>query len=446
MGKSKMVAFITSRSLETSVIHLANAAAVDAEGAYISQIIEYSSGVIPPTARFWNDDISDADLTEDEMPGHHDDDDDFDDDDLKSATSADNGGGTPSTSTRVFDTSPISPVFEPAPPSVPVQTVGPEVAFSRPSKLPGSASFVTAPNPLERAVAGYNLRSSSAAGTSQEPPPPPPVEMPPPAPPPPMGLPLSCQSWEHLLTGGPAPYLTLRNYRLVRRAQVDADSVDRTLFGRLSVPLSQANKDSKGRVMVLSELGQQCRLFLGPVIVGIRYPSETGVSFGGGWRAAAKKVEYQFLKRPFPRCPVEPDFEQLVSFARSLPVIRNIDDQRAYDAGLAAEYFLRIRKSYAPLTPAASSASHDIRWRHSDTLAAGVPLLVNELHGAVMRPDERVDDFFRRVRGYCSDLRSAGSPVTLHYAMGVIIGGIRLARFDSLRIKYGMMRHLQVGL
>ena len=88
----------------------------------------------------------------------------------------------------------------------------------------------------------------------------------------------------------------------------------------------------------------------------------------------------------------------------------------------------------------------DIRRRHSDTLSAKVPLLVGELRDAVMRPDERVDDFFRRVRGYCSDIRSAGSPVTQHYAMGIIIGGIRMARFDSLRIKYGMMRHLGVPL
>eukprot|EP00798_Chlamydomonas_sp_ICE-L_P004237 gene4237-biopygen21965 len=206
----------------------------------------------------------------------------------------------------------------------------------------------------------------------------------------------------------------------------------------------------------------------------------------------AKKVGYQWVEIPRPHCLVNPDFELLVSFARSLPKIRNIDDQRAYDAGLAAEYFLVVRKSYAPLTPApaAASASYgessvdpallgfsaltlprqefmvlsmmlahmtndlvkvsqdyasprdillDIRRRHSDTLAAGVPLLVNELHGAVMRPDERVDDLFRRVRGYCSDLRSAGSQVTLHYAMGVIIGGIRLARFDSLRIKFTVL-------
>jgi len=265
---------------------------------------------------------------------------------------------------------------------------------------------------------------------------------------------------------------------------------------------TQANVDSKGRtrrVMAFTELGQQCRLFLGPVPVGIRYPPDHGATFGGNRRLEAEKLGYQWVKIPRPHCPVKPDFELLVSFALSLPKIRNKDDQRAYDAGLAAEYFLAVRKSLAPLTPASpgTSASHgessvdpallgfsalplprqefmvlsmmlahmtdplfqmyqdyatprdiflDIQKRHSDTLAAGVPLLVNELHGATMRPNERVDDFFRRVRGYCSDLRSAQAPVTLHYAVGVIIAGICLARFDSLRIKYGMMRHLGVAL
>ena len=53
-----------------------------------TQIIEYSSGVVPATARFRNEFITDAYLTED-------DEEEEDDDDLKSATSMDNGGGTP---------------------------------------------------------------------------------------------------------------------------------------------------------------------------------------------------------------------------------------------------------------------------------------------------------------------------------------------------------------
>ena len=146
----------------------------------------------------------------------------------------DNGGGTPSSSARVLEAATLSPVFE----AEPVQP-----AVFKPTKLTSTAGTTVA-LPLQRSATGMNLRSGSSlqpsgsvASAPQEPPPPP-VETPPPAPPPPMGLPLSCQSWEHLLTGGPAPDLTLRNYRLVRRAQVDAGSLDRILFGRLSVPLS----------------------------------------------------------------------------------------------------------------------------------------------------------------------------------------------------------------
>ena len=135
---------------------------------------------------------------------------------------------------------------------------------------------------------------------------------------------LSCQSWEPLLTGGSPPDLKLRAYRLVRRAQADAGSLDRILYGRLDMKATQANIDSKGRtrrVMALTELGQQCRLFLGPVPVGISYPSDTGVTFGAKWRMEAKKVGYKWVEIPRPRCPVSPDFELLVSFARSLPKI-----------------------------------------------------------------------------------------------------------------------------
>eukprot|EP00798_Chlamydomonas_sp_ICE-L_P025800 gene25800-biopygen20291 len=86
----------------------------------------------------------------------------------------------------------------------------------------------------------------------------------------------------------------------------------------------------------------------------------------------------------------------------------------------------------------------DIRRWDSDSLSSEVPLLMGQLRDAVMRPKERVDEFFRRVRGYCSDLRSARAPVAQDYAMGIIIGGIRMARFDSLRLKFGMMRQRQI--
>jgi len=47
---------------------------------------------------------------------------------------------------------------------------------------------------------------------------------------------------------------------------------------------TQANVDSKGRtrrVMAYSELGLECRAFLGPVMPGINYPPANGVTFGG---------------------------------------------------------------------------------------------------------------------------------------------------------------------
>eukprot|EP00798_Chlamydomonas_sp_ICE-L_P010256 gene10256-biopygen7417 len=70
-----------------------------------TQIIRYAMGPTPPTARFSDDDTDDEEGRSD-------------DDELKSATSGDFCGVTPSTATRVFNTSPVSPVFEPEPPPV----------------------------------------------------------------------------------------------------------------------------------------------------------------------------------------------------------------------------------------------------------------------------------------------------------------------------------------
>ena len=57
-----------------------------------------------------------------------------------------------------------------------------------------------------------------------------------------------------------------------------------------------------------------------------------------------------------------------------------------------------------------------------------------------MVPSERIEPFFWRVRGYCKELRKAGILVQHNYAMGVIINGIRLARFDTLRQLYGVRK------
>ena len=53
---------------------------------------------------------------------------------------------------------------------------------------------------------------------------------------------------------------------------------------------------------------------------------------------------------------------------------------------------------------------------------------------------ERVDEFFWRVRGYCKELQEADAPVQQNYAMGIIVNGIRLARFDTLRQRFGIMK------
>eukprot|EP00798_Chlamydomonas_sp_ICE-L_P010421 gene10421-biopygen7559 len=448
-----------------------------------------------------------------------------DEEDLKSATSADFGGVTPSAAaTRVFETSAVSPVYEPpdqqmpnrelspvyqpqpssAPPFEPVPPAYPEVA--KPTFLKGFASFSSASAPMERGLPGYHTRSreaavssarTSAAGASLEPPPPPPVELPPAPGPPPMLHTRSCASWEHLLTGGSPPTLNLRDYRLINMDRRDGESLNRSLYGRMDMQATMANVSVKlrhRRVMAFSELGTRCRSFLGPVTSGILYPPDHGVSFGGTRRSDHEKLGYQFVRVPVPLCPVSPDFELLMSVARSIPVIRNIDNQRALDAGLAAEYFMDIRRSLAPVPSAIGAGSNtlihgesrfdpallgfsalplerqefmcltmmlanmeddmvkvyqdfatprdillDIRKTQSDALASRVPLMRIELHNAHMGPSDRVDDFFRMVRSLCTDLRSAGHPVTQRHAMETIVNGIRLIRFESLRIQYGMM-------
>ena len=204
------------------------------------------------------------------------------------------------------------------------------------------------------------------------------------------------------------------------------------------------------------------------------------------------------MKVPYPRCPHVPNFELLVAEASALPQIVHLDDQRLFDAGLAAEYFLQVQTSYAvpPVDRAPTSAPapsnvhpvthssnaslglstlplsrqnhvilhtmlslmsqelrveyelfatpadilNDISTWESDYLNSEAPALLEELQTATMANTERVDEFFWRVRGYCKDLRKANTPVDQNYAMGVIVNGIRLGRFDTLRQRYGMMK------
>ena len=75
----------------------------------------------------------------------------------------------------------------------------------------------------------------------------------------------------------------------------------------------------------------------------------------------------------------------------------------------------------------------------SDLLHSSSPLIEEQLRSALMGNSERVDAFFWRVRGYCTELRKAGILVEQNYAMWIIVNGIRLA-LDPLRRQYGMQK------
>jgi hypothetical protein len=447
-----------------------------------TQIIKYRSSPPPADARFSYDH---ADLARHKHGDGYYTDNTEDDDEEADLPSSDFGGVSPSSATRVFD----SPVFEhplaPPPPVLRPPSAPP---------VPPSGGY----NTRSRETASASV-SSAAADPSLEPPPLPPVDLPPsPSPfPPPLPLyptrSLGCLSWEHLLDGSRPMTMDVRMSRLVRQEQNAGDSLDRTLYGRMDQAATRANVNQKGdpRVMIFSELGHASRAFLGPVQAGISYPRPGGATFGGSGVRNANLRKYQFVSVPLSFVPPRPDFELLVRVASSLGEIRNLDDQRAYDAGIAAEYFLAVRAMYdvSPASPAASppaspSQSHvdpallgfstlplarqefmcltmmlanmtepmvqvyqdfatprdifvHIKRQHSDTLAARVPLMLVELRSVTMNNSEPVDVFFRRVRQLCTDLRSAGYPQPQRHAMHTIINGITHPRFDSLRLQFG---------
>ena len=201
---------------------------------------------------------------------------------------------------------------------------------------------------------------------------------------------------------------------------------------------------------------------------------------------------------PFARFPCAPDFDLLIADALALRDIDTIYDQRMVDAGVAAEYFLTIRKQYRdsslgippvlPPTPVhvapfpADTNMHSglsslplarqnhvilhmmfslmspellVRYQlyetpadvlnsvstwESDLLHSSSPLIEEQLRSALMGNSERVEAFFWRVRGYCEELHKAGILVEQNYAMWIIVNGIRLARFDPLRRQYGLQK------
>ena len=102
-----------------------------------------------------------------------------------------------------------------------------------------------------------------------------------------------------------------------------------------------------GRVMIYSALGREVRDFLGDPSKRLRYPERGGATFGGPRVLAHRNRGYQFLKVPYPRCPPVANFELLVAKASALPQIVHLNDQRLFDAGLAAEFVLQVQKSCA---------------------------------------------------------------------------------------------------
>ena len=83
---------------------------------------------------------------------------------------------------------------------------------------------------------------------------------------------------------------------------------------------------------------------------------------------------------------------------------------------------------------------NDISTWESDFLHSEDPAIQEKLRTATMSSTERVSEFFWRVRGNCKDLRKANTPVDQNFAMGIIVIGIRPARFDILRQRFGMMK------
>ena len=94
-----------------------------------------------------------------------------------------------------------------------------------------------------------------------------------------------------------------------------------------------------------SELGGRVRDCLGDSSYKFSKPSRGGM---GGPGAAARRNarNSQFMVAHFARFPCAPDFYLLIADALALRDIDTIDDQRLVDAGVAAEYFLTIRKQY----------------------------------------------------------------------------------------------------
>ena len=148
--------------------------------------------------------------------------------------------------------------------------------------------------------------------------------------------------------------MSLLALRAFHRKQRNDDSIDKTLYG-----IRQSGEGGGRPSRVYSELGGEVRDFLGALVDRFRTPEQGGM---GGPSVAKLRRQHnaKFVDVPFARFPPAPEFELLVAEATVLPDIATVDDQRLFDAGVAAEYFISVRQQFrsntlgsAPVSPPA---------------------------------------------------------------------------------------------
>ena len=321
-------------------------------------------------------------------------------------------------------------------------------------------------------------------------PPTPPEDLPPCPPPLPPAF-VDNVSW--IITGDDAPgCFRMREMRTHRNMQRAKPTLDSTLYGTMKTTLH-------GRpYQVYSEFGGRVREFLGPPASFRTKESDRLLpSHSKGQNVPLRDNMYASV--PLARFPPCPSLTSLLMAANDMGPINTIDDQRMFDAGLAAEYFLDHRAAHQRNNPTTSSPSRAsttkdttsvpdglstlslerqntvilstmfqlmtptilrefekfetpaavfnmISTWDSEKLNSDCPKIQERLRVATMSGTETVDEFFWRVKDMCIELQKAGAPVEQNYALGIIVNGIRQPRFEHLRIRYAEKRLARVPL
>eukprot|EP00798_Chlamydomonas_sp_ICE-L_P010968 gene10968-17081_t len=273
-----------------------------------------------------------------------------------------------------------------------------------------------------------------------------------------------------------------------------APTVDETLYGRYSYEASVA---AGVATRLFNEVGGIVREHLGPVAFGLRYPERGGGMGGPKAREARRARNSEFAAVPYVRNPAKPDFASLVHDGEMMVYhfdhARTLDHQRVKDAGLAAKYFLDVQNNLddleaarlhaiapAPVHPdllgvdgrcahsleqqdrivllvmlSAMSQSYrefyedyesparifaHIKEMESDKLQGRVRVLREKLRTVRQEPEERVQEFFYRVRAICVTLERAIDPVSEEIGMGHILNGISNPQLDSAKKEWGIKR------